>query len=697
MTTNGIQEWTVPQSWIYRISAQWAWYNNYGWWWALIEWDVELYKWQKLKIVVWQLWYNDNASQTAWAWWTFIATIDNQPIVVAGWGWSSYYPTKNYNESGWQITTSGWKWWSYWWQTTGNSSNGNWGTIEASYTSSVCAWAWFFWNSAWAYTPASSFINGALWWLWAQPWWFWWGWCATSWWGWAWGWYSWWSAWYGWGNQNYANGWGWWSYNIWANKNEISWYNGWQGSVTITKISNKFDTNAVAWAGWWNLGYGWNGWSTTCTWSLWNNELWNTRWWAWGWVDWGSWTNWHGWWGMNLCTGWWGWTGWNSDTNPYRLGSWWWAWWLLMDDFNTGYGWNWWWMIRISANTLYLNGKLIANWQEGKNYKITNDWNTKYWAGWWWAWWSILIRAKALNCDVWNSIEVKWWTWWAWISNDLWWWGWWWWVITYYYTEKEWTCAWILTKWLAWASGWGAAWQDWLAYESAWSTFDTLRSRVLIEDSPAEADWTQEIIVKAYFLDVNWVPLEGEYLIAEVIWSLWSWQINNWNPLPQTDANGFITFPITSTVKWIKKVILKNAITYTELQEQPTITFWVPSISIEKVANKSTVNSWDVVTYTITVTNSGSWDAGWDVENAVIVEDVLPTWFRYYTTWPTAWSKWDTWTWTTQYYIFPETSWDGTSWNEERLRYTITDGISGPAYIPWNGWKVRIVFDTKVP
>ena len=65
-----------------------------------------------------------------------------------------------------------------------------------------------------------------------------------------------------------------------------------------------------------------------------------------------------------------------------------------------------------------------------------------------------------------------------------------------------------------------------------------------------------------------------------------------------------ITFPITSTVKGIKKVILKNAVTYTELQEQPTITFGVPQISITKTADKSTVTSGDVVTYTITVTNS---------------------------------------------------------------------------------------------
>jgi len=182
------------------------------------------------------------------------------------------------------------------------------------------------------------------------------------------------------------------------------------------------------------------------------------------------------------------------------------------------------------------------------------------------------------------------------------------------------------------------------------------------------------------------VPLEWEYLVAEVTWSgwIWTWTINWWNPLPQTDANGMVTFAITSTVKWIKKVILKNATTYTELQEQPTITFGIPQISISKVANKSVVNSWDVVTYTITLTNSGSWDAGWDPENAIIVEDVLPTWFRYYTTGPTAWSKWDTWTGTTQYYIFPETSWDWTSWNEERLRYTIADWISWPPTIPAN-------------
>jgi len=697
----GIQIWTVPYAWTYRISAAWAW-RNPPWWsnptewgaWALIEWNVELEAWQKIKILVWQQWYPWSSSTPAWHGWSFVATINNEPIIVAGWGWA-WYQDNNWWQSCWRTTENWWNWYNPWYWT---AAWWTWWQWWASQSSNSQWWAWFYWNWNGGSTVALSFVNGWVWWTWNTWWWFgWWAW-QTSWWWAGWGWYS------GWGwvynGSNWWNYWDWgwgWSYNIWTNKIEESCFNYWHWSVNITLITKKElqKTPASTWAWWWNLWYGWYGWSTTGTWKVWNNELWNTRWWD-GWCALGwSGSNWHGWWGWVGCSGWGWWTGWNSDTNPYRLGSGWWAGWFILNDFNTGYGWNGWGMIRISTNILELNGKLLANWQAWKNYKALNSIN--YWAGWWWAGWSILIRAKALNCNTGNSIEVKWWAGWAWASWNNGWGWWWWWVVTYYYTDKEWTCAWILTKGSAWNSGWWEAWQDWLSYESAWTTFDTLRSRVIVEDSPAEANWTNEIKIRAYFLDVNWVPLEWEYLVAEVLWDLWTGKINWWNPLPQTDANGMITFPITSTIKWIKKVILKNAVTYTELQEQPTITFWIPSISINKIADKSTVNSWDVVTYTITVTNSGTWDAGWDVENSIIVEDVLPTWFRYYTTWPTAWSKWDTWTWTTKYYIFPETSWDGTSWNEERLRYTITDGISWPSNIPSNWWQVRIIFDVKVP
>lgn len=177
-------------------------------------------------------------------------------------------------------------------------------------------------------------------------------------------------------------------------------------------------------------------------------------------------------------------------------------------------------------------------------------------------------------------------------------------------------------------------------------------------------------------MDVNGVPLEGEYLVASVVGDLGTGTINGGNPLPQTDANGMLSFPITSTVKGIKKVVLKNAVTYAELQEQPTITFGIPQISIAKTADKSSVNSGDIITYTIALTNSGAGDAGGDVENAIVIEDVLPTGFIYYTAGPTAGSKWDTGSGTTQYYIFPETSGDGTSGNEQRIKYIIADGMS---------------------
>lgn len=689
-----IQIWTVPASWIYTIDAYWAWVASYWWGGARIKWDFLLKKWEKLKILVWQQWHTNNYEQTTWNGWTFITTFSNAPLLVAWWwGWT-YYPTKNYNESWWRTTTYWWIWYEYGWQNIKSWSNGNWWSCWSNYTTCQAWGGGLIWNWNWQ-GYWYSFINWGNGGCYSRCWWFGWGWGTTSWYWWWGGWYSWGWAWYNWSNQNYWNGWWWGSYNVWTNQTNTSWVNAWQWYVTITPTFTVIWAWKSAGAGWWNLWYGWNGGSVNCIGAVWNNTLWNTRWWDWGWILGWSGTNWHGWGGQVWCTGWWGWTGGNSDTNPYRLGSGWWAWGLISNNYNNWYGWNGWGMIRISSNILQLNGKLLANGDVGKNALVWTLLSDGAWG--WWAWGSILIRAKSLYCNTWNSIEVKGWNGWAGTNNNFgWWWGWGG-VVTYYYTEKDGTCAHILTKWAAWASGWWAAGQDGLMYESAGTTFDTLRSRVIVEDSPQEANATSEVKIKAYFLDVNWVPLEWEYLVAEVVWSLWTGKINNGNPLPQTDANGKIEFSITSSVKWIKKVILKNAITYTELQEQPTITFGVPQISIEKVADKSVVNSWDIVTYTITVTNSWSWDAGGDVENAIIIEDILPTGFRYYTTGPTAGSKWDTGTGSTQYYIFPETSWDGTSWNEERLRYTITDGISGPTNIPANGWVVRITFDAKVP
>lgn len=269
--------------------------------------------------------------------------------------------------------------------------------------------------------------------------------------------------------------------------------------------------------------------------------------------------------------------------------------------------------------------------------------------------------------------------------------------MAYYYTTKTGSCNYALTQGSAGASGGGADGQVGILYESVGTTFDTLKSRVVVENSPAQADGTSQITIRAYFLDVNGVPLESEYLVAEVVGSLGTGKINGGNPLPQTDANGMIAFPITSTSKGIKKVILKNAVTYTELQEQPTITFGVPQISIAKVANKTTINSGDVVTYTISLTNSGSGDAGGDAENAIVVEDVLPTGFQYYPTGPTAGTKWDTGSGTSQYFLFPETSGDGTSGNEVRLKYVIGDGISGPPVIAGSGGLIRIIFDSRAP
>lgn len=68
--------------------------------------------------------------------------------------------------------------------------------------------------------------------------------------------------------------------------------------------------------------------------------------------------------------------------------------------------------------------------------------------------------------------------------------------------------------------------QDGKIYESVGTTFDTLKSRVTIENSPAAADGVQAVTVRAYFLDVNGVPLEGEYLVASVVGDLGTGLIN---------------------------------------------------------------------------------------------------------------------------------------------------------------------------
>ena len=324
-------------------------------------------------------------------------------------------------------------------------------------------------------------------------------------------------------------------------------------------------------------------------------------------------------------------------------------------------------MIRISANTLTISGSLLAIGSGGLAGLPLQTVAPITAAGGGGAGGSILIRAKALTCAAGNSVDVR-------GGNGgngsysalyqggyaggggggg---------VITYYFSNLSGTCGSAVTAGTGGTTTSGIAavaatqGQDGLVYSSVGTTFDTTKSRVTIENSPAAADGVQAVTVRAYFLDVNGVPLENEYLVAEVVGDLGTGKINAGNALPQTDANGMLAFPITSTTKGIKKVVLKSAVTYTELQDQPTMTFGIPQVTITKSANKSTVNSGDIVTYTITLTNSGSGDAGGDIENAIVVEDLLPTGFTYYTAGPTAGSKWDTGTGTTQYYVAPDVS-----------------------------------------
>jgi uncharacterized repeat protein (TIGR01451 family) len=745
----------VTSWWLQTCALKWG--VVYCWWW---NWNWALWdttsstKNVPVKTADWQMWNSWVSSIKMW-WsdrdWTGDMTCAIKNWILYCW-WSNtdnllwglgtqYSPVRMPN---WEFV-----WWNNWWIT--QVVMWSWPNWEAracalQYWIVYCWWdnSWWglwLWNTSWNnwWVPQKVSDWSIVWWnvwidyiaMWSMEWYALKDWVLYGWW-----WNSQWALWDGtttqrvspvkvwdgsivWWNSGitYITSWWAWFTTTHLIKNWIvywAWYNDtnwrlWSNSAAtlsqtwFTAIYSaawtwafwwfSFDLLNSGWAwGWgWNLWYGWY-WRAACDGANWNADVWNTRWWNWWWwnlAGW-AWTTWNGGWWALACSWWWGWTWWNSDSNPYRLGSWWWAWSIQADNYTSWYGWNGWGLVRISTNTLTIAWKILANWDIWKSYYAN------HWAGWGWAWWSILIRTKTMTCASWQVSSAGW-NGGAWTGSILWGWWWWGWAIAYYYADTSGSCTSSVAKWTWWANGWASDWYAWYIFQSVGTTFDTQKSRVIIEDSPAEANGVWAIKVRVYLLDVNWVPLEWEYLVAEVAWSLWTWKINNWNPLPQTDANWMVEFLVTSTVKGIKKVVIKNALTYTEIQEQPTMTFWVPNIVIEKTANKTSVNSWDVVTYTITVTNNGTWDAGWDTENAIIVEDVLPTWFTYYTTWPTAWSKWYTSTDSTQYFISPELSWDWTSGNEQRLRYTITDGISWPASIPSGWWKVMITFDVKVP
>ena len=253
MTTNGIQEWTVPSSWDYVIEAagaKWGWVQ-YEWWRGVImKWTFTLAMWDVLKILVWQEWLSNGGAHwnENWGWgWTYVVKKDNTKLIIAwgGWGWpSSSYWTSCWRTPVWDaLYTTDWRtvlcywtaaWWNNWtWWTTWGSYQGwagwwfstnwsNWGT----HCSPHYGWKWF--------------LQWWIWWQWStcytsnNDWWFWgWGW-GWLWWPWAWGWYSWGWSYGSW--SSYSTWWGGWgSINTWTNPINV-WFNNSHWYVIITKL-----------------------------------------------------------------------------------------------------------------------------------------------------------------------------------------------------------------------------------------------------------------------------------------------------------------------------------------------------------------------------------------------------------------------------------------------------------------------------
>lgn len=266
MTTQWIQLWTVPRTWVYEIEVAWARWTKTSdvHFWAKIIWDLYLIKWTKLKILVWQMWLSQDSG-----WWgTFISDEDNNPLLVAWWGcWYNWELCRG------QLTLLWWAPYPYFsWQ---EAIAWQWGVLSNWWANNAWqAWAWFYWDwvdnwNCWApgcenidqetWAAPKAFVNWGNWWYYhvtGGSWWerfyvgwFWWWWTAklSSCWGGSGGWYSWWSTWR---NCHLWLWWGWWWSYIHSSIQNLAtsnWTWEWLNAFNWQSITN---LNTYRWWHW---------------------------------------------------------------------------------------------------------------------------------------------------------------------------------------------------------------------------------------------------------------------------------------------------------------------------------------------------------------------------------------------------------------------------------------------------------------
>lgn len=218
--TGSDQQWTVPATWKYKITAAWAWWRSSKWW--LASWEFQLTQWDVYSIMVWATWNNWNWTKY-WFWWSANGWSN------AAWGWLSWVFTWS-----WTITSSDSSralviWWWAW----GNSAWTGW------------IWGWFvWWNWSWSFWTAWAWGTQTGRWSWGNAW----SW-QFQWWNWSWTYGYWGWGWWRWGNGSIWDGsgdddkwwWGWSAYVISTASNPVlqqwGWANAWaNGSVVIKKV-----------------------------------------------------------------------------------------------------------------------------------------------------------------------------------------------------------------------------------------------------------------------------------------------------------------------------------------------------------------------------------------------------------------------------------------------------------------------------
>lgn len=88
-------------------------------------------KGQKIKILVGQQGYNGGSSDIAGNGGTFVTTIDNQPIMIAGGGGGGYGDTGTYESCG-RVTKNGGNSWNPWYYSAAGGTNGGGGAYISS-------------------------------------------------------------------------------------------------------------------------------------------------------------------------------------------------------------------------------------------------------------------------------------------------------------------------------------------------------------------------------------------------------------------------------------------------------------------------------------------------------------------------------------------------------------------------------------